>query len=331
MAADTFPVNGLDWASGLTVDDAGGGSTSLPGTQTPFDARAQISNGELGFIYEERPDSPEIERAEQGTIRHTFKVDEDTGLAMLQGTGRGRFLTDSFGNVSRVLSCRLNHIRGDHWSIEVVAESISFDTPLDEFDVAEVEENLDIIFHPRYAPVRNYNLNSSGVATGTPSGYQIINAIRTAGGVQNYAQVNDGMGRLTATDYITDATVRALAVEAANKLRKGETEFYFAGLRVTWSQYYWLPPLMNPGGYIENPVTQGSVPAYFWSDTGEPGGANTLEDLGVIINPDIYGDGFSWLRRADSRQYQRIWHKINRSWIGGPLLHWDTDIYPHVV
>ncbi len=330
---ESFPPSMFDRADGI---DHGAG---VVGTATPAGAvKAVTASGDATW-FEELPNSPEIERAEQGTIRHTFKCDWQSAMDNIAAVGRGLFLVDSFGNESRVLSAKITHGRGadedgdgSDCTFEVIAESISFDTPIDDFDADDVEENIDIVWHPRYSSVRQYNLNSSGgIINGALwTGYQIVKFVRDAAALGNTITQNDNIANLNSTK-IADSTVLALAIELVNKMRRGETEFYFSGLRVTWTQYFYLPPLMDSGGYIQDPVTQGGLPAYFWSDTGEVGGNNTLEYLTLLTNPDIYGDGFSWLRKADKRGFQRIWHRLTRTWIGAPLGHWDSDLYPQSI
>lgn len=326
----SFIPNGFDRADGSRNDDEG----NPIGTATPAGAvKAVTASGDTIWL-EESLESPEIERAEQGTIRHTFKCDYAvTGMLAIQYLSRGLFLTDSFGNVSRVLTAKLTHAKGDNAILEVVAESISFDTPVDDFDADDVEENVDLIWHPNYKTVREYNLDSSGNRIDPLpklTGYQIIQFVRAAGGNPNISTRNDNLGMINSTG-IPDASVLLLAVGLVDKLRRGETEFYFSGLRVTWTQYFYLPPLMDSGGYIQDPVLQGNLPAYFWSDTSEIGGNNTLEILTLLTNPNIYGNGFSWLRKCDKRGFQRIWHRLTRTWIGAPLGHWDSAIYPQAL
>ncbi len=328
---DAFPISGLDRADGTLTDSL----MNVIGTATPAASRQiRTADGNNIVYYEELPTSPEVERAEQGTIRHTFSVDyASTGLLLCQTVGRGMFLTDSNGNITRVLSSKLTHDKGDRGLFEVVAESISFDTPIDEFDCDDVEENVALEWHPKFKTLREYNLTSAGnriAALPVLTGYDIVRLARTAGQSPNISTRNDNLAVFDSTT-IPDADVLLLAVRLVDKLRRGETEFYFSGLRVTWSQYFYLPPFIDTGGYIQNPVTQGSLPAYFWSDTADIGGANTLEDLTLATNPDLFGDGFSWLRKSDKRGFQRIWHKITRTWIGAPLGHWDEFIYPQAV
>ena len=42
-----------------------------------------------------------------------------------------------------------------------------------------------------------------------------------------------------------------------------------SGFKVTWSQYFWDPQIINFGGYIEDPFKDGGLPYYFWSPSGD--------------------------------------------------------------
>ena len=145
--------------------DRGDGVTALPtqpkgtggfGTFGTPNAAGQLINqfpgSDTGGTQpeQESPDSPEIERAEQGTIVHKLRMAWNDGLDYITGIGRGLFLQDSFGNVTRVLSAKLNSLKFGQAELIITAESISFDSPPDEFQVVPVELGIDIIKHPRY-------------------------------------------------------------------------------------------------------------------------------------------------------------------------------------
>lgn len=94
--------------------------------------------------------SPEIERAEQCTITKSFVTDWANGVELIGTLGRGTIMVDSQGYVTRVLSSKLTREKPGFAVIQVVAESVSFDTPPDEFDIQPVEMGVHIIKHPRY-------------------------------------------------------------------------------------------------------------------------------------------------------------------------------------
>ena len=114
--------------------------------------------------------------------------------------------------------------------------------------------------------------------------------------------------------------------------------FYLSGYKITWAQYYWIPQVLNPGGYIEDPVQNGGLPALFWSTTEKPDGVNIFSQTQVHnknMFPLVTGApplntipfGLSWLRQADTIHLNRTWWRLTRSWIGGPMGHWDKEIY----
>lgn len=138
------------------------------------------SDGTSNQVPQEDADSPEIERAEQATIMHKIKGGYYDMLVLLGGLGRGTFLEDSFGNVTRVLSSRLVSRKGRQSELSVTAESISFDTPPDEFSCTPVDLGIDIIKHPRYAWA--LNTNPSDETSNIPVGDITVNfvAIKSA-------------------------------------------------------------------------------------------------------------------------------------------------------
>lgn len=330
MADSSFPPSGIDRADGID---------GQPGTPTPVGAR-QIQPSPSFF--EELPDSPEIEIGEHLTFVHRFKTDYNNAIEILNGNPRGTVLLDSSGNQSKVLTAQLTYQKGDYCIVSITAEGTQY-SPEDEYDVEVVEFNPSIFLHPRYKSVVNYT-PTTGINMGLNIGPQIISAITNAANSPSFQQTQDQSGFL---EYLITGTgdnakgVLALSIELVTKLNRGEDTFYLAGWRVSWSQYCFLPPGprspvvgISPGGYLEDPVYQGALPSYFWSDNGTPSGNNTLIALANEVNPTIYpapADGnitFSWMRQADHLTYQRVWFKITRSWVGGPLGTWDKDIYP---
>jgi hypothetical protein len=324
----SFPPTGFDRADGITP---------RPGTPTNPAARTATPDiYNLGML-EEIPESPEIEMGEQATFRHSFRVDRNTGIGLVIAMPRGAYVRDSAGNIYKILSTNLNYARGDTCVFAITSEAVSFNNPPDEFHVQTLELNPEIEKHPMFWPivgngvtVNPYNLNADGtkINNDVSSGPQIVlamkqaaNAISSAGSADILAAINNLS--------VPDASILALA---KNKLypryQRNETTFYLAGFKVVWSSYFWLAPLMDGGGYIQDPVTAGGLPPYFWSTTGAIGGGNILLDKAKITNPIIYGPGLSWLRLADELSYERTWFHLTRTWIGGPLGHWDKALYP---
>lgn len=142
----------------------------------------------------------------------------------------------------------------------------------------------------------------------------------------------------------TGDSVIDLAIAAANEIlskiwRQQDTP-YIVGFKIVWSSYFFKQRPINPGGYIENPITEANpqLPDYLWS-TDDPPSTNTIFDWIAIYNPQCYSTNgqiptapganysISWLRQADDRDYQRTWYKHVRTWIGAPYGYWDTEMY----
>jgi len=321
----SYPPSCFDVADGTIIG---------VGTATP-DGAIQVQNAfGGGFIFEEDPNSPEIERGEQGTVVHKFNCDTQTGINIVATIGRGAIFIDSFGNVTRCLTCRFRNAKADTCSIEITGESISFDVPPDEYSIDTIELNPSLFRHPRYNWILNY-IPSSGTQGGNNIGPLLISAINGAVDQTQVVSQQDGVTTYSSLIVPTDTTIVGgltfnclrLANELVGKLRQGNDVFYLAGFKATWSVYFFLPPALNPGGYINDPVTQGGLPAYFWSDDETPSGGNTLIEKAALAAPQYYSNGLSWLRQADTLLYQRTWFKLTSSWLGAPFGHWDAEIY----
>lgn len=312
MPDSIIPTNGFDRATGLH---------SLSGTPTP---EGVILYKPGKTFLEELPTSPIMELGEQFTITHKFNCDLTTGQLFLNANPRGTILTDSLGLTSRILSCSLEYQKGDFWILTMTAEA-TYVVPPDEFNVESIEFNPSIYRHPRYASVLNYKSTDT---SGNPvTGQQIINLIQ---GATNFAQVGaqtDSSSAINA-QLITDSSVLAAALELLGKVQQGFDTFFLYGFRVTWSTYFYLPQEMSPGGFIEDPVVDANLPAYFWSsDQSGDEDTNIFTELAAQLSPVLYGDGLSWLNLADTQTYERTWFKLTSTWIGGPSGQWDSQIY----
>ena len=327
-----------------TLDRADGsvdGYGAYKGIATPAEAR--IVSPSPTFFYE-MPNSPSIEKSEQATIAHKFVMDWGTGKTLLSAISRGSILTDSFGNVSRVLSNRIDYLKGDYCQQSVTAEGVSFNIPPDEFDIEVLEFNPALQKHPRYA-----GLNQAGTSPGGTkyAAWQLVAIILQAvqqqmanAGPLMITTGSNSFDNLTGgTGLSTDPILNQAGHELYNKLLKGIDTFYLAGLRVRYSTFNFYPQNIDFGGRIEDPVNGGGLPYYFWSNdgTGSPK-SNIFTALASLLSPQFYGNGISWLREADSQGYQRTWFRKTSSWIGGPAGgpfgngftftgHWDTDVY----
>lgn len=327
-----FQPSGYDRATGI------GG---LPGTPTPGGVILYKNNAETNRFFEEQPDSPNIERAEQTTIVHRFNVDKTTGLTYIQALQRGQMMTDSEGNLTKILSSNLDYQKGDRWTLSITAEGFgglsvgggvsTLDIPPDEFNVETLEFNPSIYRHPRYNTVIRYNLDSNGniINPSLSNGYKIVNAINLSANAPQIG-TQTANGSLINSTTITDPDVLALANELLNKVKQGEDTFYLAGFKVNYTVYYYYPIGLNPGGYIEDPVDSGNLPYYFWSLDGTPDDSdsnNCFLAIAQSVAPQFYANGLSWLRQADRIELQRTWFKKTSIWIGGPYGNWDAQIY----
>ena len=196
--------SGVDWADGVTIlpVEPYGSATGTPtiiGTPLPTADVEMYYSGALTDLIQEADGSPEIERAEQCTCQHSLKMPYPTGLQYWSVMGRGVMVTDTAGNVWRILSCNIKRLnepcKTDSgttvWcNFSYVAESISFDSPPDDFDVQEVSLDLNIIKHPRYAWALNpYITDQSTYAmVGTTKVYYIEIKEAIIRMIQNYIE-----------------------------------------------------------------------------------------------------------------------------------------------
>ena len=312
--------------------DRATGESGFPGTPNP--SGQPYINGQSGAELEnieELPDSPVIERAEQATIQHKFQMSLDNATTFLITLGRGTILEDSYGNVTRVLSSKMQPVRGGYASLEVTAEGINFDSPPDEFQVVPESLGIHIIKHPRYI----YALvNQPGDSDATKTAKQFaVNNILLYMQTPTLPQQFGYLQSLAVDPLYSDEKnlAYAAAQEIITKLWLQEDSPYVIGYRVTWSQYYFRPPFLNPGGYTEDPILEGGLPAYFGSPDWDYS-TSTIFDNIADDNPQCYADAsgnpsISWMRQADEIDYQRTWFRITRTWIGAPVGNWDTQLY----
>ena len=281
---------------------------------TPDDPFA-IENTSGGVFFEEMPDSPQVEFGDKATWTHRFGVDWEGAQLILEGWPRGSQLEDSSGIVTRVLSSNINYRKGNIAEVSVTAESVIY-TPPAEYDVEEVELNPELEKHPRYKDLRAAS-NSA----------QILEIIKAALQSAQMASGQEYEQALFNTLVSPDPNVTAEALEIYWLKRKGQESFILPGFKVSYSTYHSISPLLNPGGYIEDPVVQGIIPYFFWSDDNTPSGNNTLLYLAQNVNPNLYRDGLSWLRQSDHCHEERSWFRLTQSWLGFPFGHWAEQLY----
>lgn len=359
--------NRADGTTPLPANPQGSaGGTKVVGTPDPVGMRTKFGDSTNDKV-EEEVDSPEIERAEQATFQHRLKTSWANCLALIPMLGRGTFVDDSFGNVWRILSSKIQSARGgDRGTLSIVAESISFDSPPDEYQLVPVELGINIIKHPRYftvlypSPADFSTTVGKGTQTSTVANVKqaIIRAIQTYQDSPFFPSANNVNGLIqnqvinaitaskipvqsgSATNTI-DTTAgagsaacllaQAAAGEIIQKLWNQEDNPYIVGFEIKWKQYFFAPVFENPGGYIETPV--GIVPDYFLSHSQF--GPDTIFDQMALLNPQSYStDGtssgsvnISWLRKADEVFYERTWFAVTRTWVGSPVGHWDAQLY----
>jgi hypothetical protein len=342
--------------------DRGDGIDGRIGTPTPVDAvTADGPDGSYGTVdevvpIEELPDSPTIERAEQATLTHKFRMPWTEAVERIKYLPRGLIREDSFGEVYKLLSSTVQYEKGGTGILTTVDESVSFDNPPDQFQITPVELGVNIMKHPRYFKA----FLGDGQGSTTEQQNQMVirllqdymenpsapfrNAISTilqdsirsdAGSGTQPPQASGGVFPSGALVSGTDMAKRA-ALEIIQKYWRGEETPYVVGYQITWSSFYFRPPYLNPGGYIEDPIYEASplLPDYFWSPDFPPTSA-TVFDLLDDVNPQGYstsglpggGVSISWLRKADELDYERTWFKVTRTWIGSTLGHWDTELY----
>lgn len=287
------------------------------------------AGGHFVQFFQELSDSPTVESGEQATIVHKFACDYDTAQYYMITNPRGTYLTDKGGNTSRVLSTQITPInrtgvRGVILTVTSEGQYPLFPNPPDEFDIETVELNPSLDKHPRYKELT----------------YQMRLLVKNANIADNPDYVNVYQATINSiTGSLSGSNLQQQeAQELLFKRHKGLDSFYLSGYKVTWSSYFWYPQLLNPGAYIEDPVQQGGLPAYFWSTTGQvtANPSNNIFSQTSVHNQNMYPNtsslvtppfGLSWLRQADTIHLQRTWWRLTRSWIGGPVGHWDNELY----
>jgi hypothetical protein len=150
----------------------------------------------------------------------------------------------------------------------------------------------------------------------------------------------------------------AAAKEIISKLWRGEETPSLEVYEVHWTQKFYQPVYLNPGGYTEDPREW--IPDYFLNPAngygglimprGQSAGGNnnedsvdaghsgsvTIFDLLTVINPQSYSvtgkSGgpllFSSLRKADSYSYQNNVFTVIHTWLVATVGAWDSDLYP---
>lgn len=316
MAAGDIPAI-YDWADGQ------GDNYGTPAPAGLMNAGGKIGTNTAGFLQfalEEASDSPTIEVAEQATITHRFiGVNYTFGQFLQQAYPRGSLMTDNNGNESVVLSTNLQRTKGGifaNFTIVSEGQAPLFSNLPDEFSIEPIELNPALEKHPRYQDLT----------------YKDRYTVRAAG--QQLQNPDVSQTYKNAIDAISDPLAQQEAQELMYKMRSGTDSFYLSGYKVVWSQYFWKPQIINPGGYIEDPVYEGALPVFFWSTTQDVSGENIFKDTTQFNGNMYYPDqgtappwGLTWLRQMDQVGWQRTQWKVTRTWIGATISQWDNELY----
>lgn len=152
--------------------------------------------------------------------------------------------------------------------------------PPDDFDVDPFEINPKVDRHPLFQPLTQHQRD-------------IVRARVAAMSAE---------ARDTAATVIDNEPQSLLMQKLIEKLTRGQENYYLAGIKYTWTLYFYFRQVPNRGGYLEQP--SGPMAGYLPSDLG-------------------------WLRLADKVQPVGTngAYKVTRSWLGGPDGHWDNDLY----
>jgi hypothetical protein len=104
----------------------------------------------------------------------------------------------------------------------------------------------------------------------------------------------------------SDSWQSDLGVVLLDKLRKGEETFYLGSMKFIWWYFSYTLPSLSMGAFIQWPGGPGSVPTALPSSMSFLRLADNMEPVGA--NGSMY--------------------KVTMTHLGGPLGHWDPDIYP---
>ena len=347
--------------------DRADGQNGRPGTPTANSSiLIQASNGAQimdNIPLEEFPDSPEIERAEQATITKRFRCGWVNGLTLITGLGRGTVQMDSQENWTRILSSKVQFVKPGSCVLTIVSEGLSFDLPPDRFSITPVELGINIMKNPRYFYALEGTLPSSG-----PTDYLLNQMVIR--NLQNYfentsPQLRDSIMQLLYYSLNNEGTVsggvvtnpqitlpgasgptagiagtqmaKAAAMEILQKYWRNEETPSIVGYEMRWSTFNRFPQYLNPGGYIENPITQANpgLPDYFWDASFSQDGSASIFDRLVDYNPQSYSsDGtptgqlnLSCLRKADSYEWDRTFFRKDATWWITASGFWDPQFY----
>lgn len=331
-----MPINipsGFDRATGLGTQPG----TVMPPGKLSVNGTAVDTVEKVSIPLQERAGSPEIERAEQATLQHVFTTDWINASNLITFLGRGVRQVDAFGNITRILSTKIKHMAGEETEITITSEGTNFDNPPDEFSCVPNNLGINIIKHPRYLYALLQQKGDSQTIVDFKN--DIVNAIQLYIDAPVPPQKSALLRFFTfkTTDPAYQTYAKAAAQEIIQKLWLQFDNPYLAGIQVTWSQYYWRPPFITLGGYVENPILNVNIcnpglPAYFAGINKTDYTEGSIFDQIAVLNPQAYAQpngnlNISWLREADELEFQRTWMRITRTWIGSPIGNFDPQVY----
>jgi len=362
---------GWDRADGTTV------KLGTPSVSGQIIVTSRNGTGIANLALEEDSDSPIIENAEQTTVTHKFHGNWQDLMTRGLVLHRGIIRQTSDSAFFKLLSCTVQRQSGGRATMTTVEECMSGDTPPDLFECVPVELGLNIIKHPRYVGSFLGTGPTGGHGSATELKNQMVirllqdymenasapwrNAITKllADSIGHPDGVASKDGKVTATDPApkpaeADKTgvweypeswrisgtddAKAAALEIIQKYWRGEESPSVIGLDLSWTEFFWKPTWLNPGGYIEDPITQGHLPVFLWSTEFPPDPADTTKNIFrhmAWVNPQSYSrsgkyDGeveISWRREADQEVRERTFFGVKHHWIGSPIGHWDPQLY----
>ena len=151
-------------------------------------------------------------------------------------------------------------------------------------------------------------------------------------------KVGDVTGNYPADSKVAGTDMaKSAACEIIIKYWRGEEVPSLVGFRMVWTQYFWKPPPLNPGGYQEDPITKGGLPDFLWDTQFPPSYESSMDIFHwmAMINPQAYSrsgkpDGnvnISWRRESDQIVRERTFFGCQRSWVGSAIGHWDPQLY----
>lgn len=265
-------------------------------------------------------------------------------------------------SIFKVLSAKITHGAGNVGTLEITSEALNVDVPPDQFNISTIELGVNILKHPRYY----YALSAMDRATGVINvgdnaiNQQVIRLLQQyfdnpnlnarnswgemlASSIDHPGTYNSGTGIVTPatsgnTTFLTGTNfAKYAAMEIIQKYWLGIETPYVVGWQIVYSTYYWKPPTLNPGGIIQEPY-QLVDEQFLWRDimTTPIGSVDDTIFWGMAsANPTCYSsdgtsDGqtrISWLRKADTMTFERTFYRVDSTWIGSPIGHWDYQLF----